>query len=34
MANGSVLGTEDWLLATANQLTLLDVSTVDSSCQP
>jgi hypothetical protein len=34
IANGSVLGTEDWLLATANQLTLLDVSTVDSSCQP
>ena len=26
IANGSVSGTEDWLLATANQLTLLDVS--------
>jgi hypothetical protein len=26
IANGSVQGTEDWLLATANQLTLLDVS--------
>jgi hypothetical protein len=26
IADGSVIGTEDWLLATANQLTLLDVS--------
>jgi hypothetical protein len=34
IANGSVLGTEDWLLATANQLTLLDVSTVDINHQP
>ena len=32
IANGSVQGTEDWLLATANQLTLLDVSTLDISC--
>jgi hypothetical protein len=31
IANGSVTGTEDWLLATANQLTLLDVSRPD--CQ-
>lgn len=29
IANGSVQGTEDWLLATANQLTLLDVSILD-----
>lgn len=31
IASGSVTGTEDWLLATANQLTLLDVSRPDTS---
>ena len=31
IANGTVTGTEDWLLATANQLTLLDVSRPDIS---
>jgi len=34
IATGSVTGTEDWLLATANQLTLLDVSRPDISWHP